>query len=839
MPTPTSDKQQFFEADLVLQVSPHVDPTQWDEDRYDGFLAALCGERPYQREAITTALRYLLGGESADLAELAAQNFAKNPLLAQRYGSLDRMKAKLTFPDKLAGTIDLATGTGKSYVMYGIAAILLAEGVVDRVLVLCPSTTIENGLMLKFKELASKATLKMYLPSDAKIETPSIINGQDTIKVGDICVENYHQILEGARSSIRDSLKEQGARTLVLNDETHHATNGTGADERKWTQFLSDADYGFRYVLGVTGTAYQNNDYFPDVIFRYSLKSALEEKFVKKIDYVVEDAKVRDQSEKWQLIHKRHKEERERLKSRNILPLTIIVADKTAKADEVAADLREFLREAEGWSEEEALKNVLCVHSKNPEVARLAMVDKPYSTVEWIVSVAMLTEGWDVKRVFGIVPHEERAFNSKLLVAQVLGRALRIPDGWSGGEVPKATVWNHESWARKIKHLVDSILEQENKIAIRVRPDSPFNFDLHQLEYDMTQRLEVKAATTNPLAELQKGWIDLSSDVAREKVSVTTEMAGTGQRMRWQTEIVRTTFTPEQIAQTMFDRLAEFSTLEHVYTEEWPLERVLKLVNESLNKVGITEPTDRIKQRFLKALGSLRRKAASVPRMDSALGKFVTISTKTRRVENVSASALRAGGNRVLFWTDGSRDTLEIDEAAFFDAAIESGGEYREFEVRNKHFFRTPMGLVLSESKPEFDFIRGLVDKDNAPHLAAWLKSVNTGFYTVPFNWSKNGVPKRGNFNPDFFLKVSDNLICVVEIKDQKQETDPSDENKEKAAFATEHFARINEHLVKEGKDLLYCFNFLTPEDYGTFFDYLRTGKLEKLQTGLDVALKG
>jgi type III restriction enzyme len=34
------------------------------------------------------------------------------------------------------------TGTAKSYVLYGLAAILLAEGVVDRELVSCPSKTI-------------------------------------------------------------------------------------------------------------------------------------------------------------------------------------------------------------------------------------------------------------------------------------------------------------------------------------------------------------------------------------------------------------------------------------------------------------------------------------------------------------------------------------------------------------------------------------------------------------------------------------------------------------------------------------------------------------------------
>ena len=67
------------------------------------------------------------------------------------------------------------------------------------------------------------------------------------------------------------------------------------------------------------------------------------------------------------------------------------------------------------------------------------MVDNPQSKVEWIISVSMLTEGWDVKNVFQIIPHEERAFNSKLLIAQVLGRGLRVPDQWQGPQ-PVVTV---------------------------------------------------------------------------------------------------------------------------------------------------------------------------------------------------------------------------------------------------------------------------------------------------------------------------------------------------------------------------------------------------------------
>jgi len=151
-------------------------------------------------------LRYLLGGRYANLRELAQENFGANEELQQRYGSWAGMERHLQLPDQLSCSIDQATGTGKSYVLYGLAAILLAEGAVNRVLVLCPSNTIEAGLLGKFRELASSSDLRDLLPVEAKVKAPRIINASETIVDGSLCVENYHAILETVKSSIRDSL---------------------------------------------------------------------------------------------------------------------------------------------------------------------------------------------------------------------------------------------------------------------------------------------------------------------------------------------------------------------------------------------------------------------------------------------------------------------------------------------------------------------------------------------------------------------------------------------------------------------------------------------------------
>lgn len=190
--------------------------------------------------------------------------------------------------------------------LYGIAAIMLAEGVVDRVLVLCPSNTIEAGLLGKFRELATDGALRELMPAGARIATPRVINASETIVDGSLCVENYHAILEHVNSSIRDSLKGKGARVAVLNDEAHHVANETGQAAGKWKEFLLSPDYGFRYVLGVSGTCYVRDEYFSDVVYRYSLRQAIEERFVKKVEYVAEMPATHGQEDRWQLIWQRH-----------------------------------------------------------------------------------------------------------------------------------------------------------------------------------------------------------------------------------------------------------------------------------------------------------------------------------------------------------------------------------------------------------------------------------------------------------------------------------------------------------------------------------------------------
>lgn len=848
MSPPRGDRQTFRNEDLLLKVTPNIDPAVWDEARYEPFIDELCENREYQKEAIRATLRYMAGGYYANLRALAEENFAGNDELTARYGSWRGMESHLQLPEQLACSLDMATGTGKSYVLYGVAAILLAEGLVDRVLVLCPSNTIEAGLIAKFRDLAGNADLRELLPADAKVRAPKIINASETIVDGSVCVENYHAILQHVKSSIRDSLLGKGARVAVLNDEAHHVANETGQTPRKWKEFLLNPDYGFRYVLGVSGTCYVGNDYFADVIYRYSLRQAIEERFVKRVEYVHEMPQTDDPDEKWQLIHQRHLAWRRDLRRRKIRPLTIVVTHNIAACKRVAEELQAFLEDREGITSEQAAAKVLPVTSASehqPNVAKLKVVDSPASKVEWIVSVAMLSEGWDVKNVFQIVPHEERAFNSKLLIAQVLGRGLRRPDGWQGAD-PVVTVFNHDAWAGRIKHLVDEILEIERRLTAHTIHASPHHFDLHQLDY--TRETDTTHHTKKGEYSLLKdGFVDLPSQVPVEDVAIGFRDGVTGRETQFKTKLEHKLYSFEEVAEHMYRALqrideesqdAEDPKDRTKYTKKFTRNRCLAIVEASAKRAkakgGLTEEN---RQKILQALGPLRRKAAKRVVYRLTPHTLNTISTKERPDSSCSAAELRRG-DKTVFAPPDCESTLADEQVEFFREIVDPDGDFTSgyVLVPNVHDFKTPCNFAIADALPERKFIRELRTRDNAVQIDAWLKNAPQRFYAIEYAWKKGEHPKRGEFSPDFFIKKG-NVIYVVEIKDDSEIADPSEENTKKYEYAQAHFNRVNEWLKDANIPVRYRHNWLTPKSYNRFFQLLREDKLESFRSDLDVAL--
>jgi|SRR5665648_314392 len=829
-------------SDLTLKVRSSYDLKKLNLYEWEDYLDILCGNRDYQKEAIKTAIIYLASGEYSNIDQLARENYKNNQDLQRLYRTEYDFIQHIPLKGKLSGVIDLATATGKSYVIYGIAQIMLSLGLITKVLVLCPSLTIESGLMGKFKEKTSDARLKASIPETTFFKNPRIIDANSTIKDGDICVENIHAVYDGTGSSIIDSLKGRGEKTLVLSDEVHHVYNSSGENDiRKWKTFLMSEDFQFKYLLGFTGTAYIENEYFPDVIYRFSLREAMERSFVKLVEYVAEDESG-DPYEKFQKIYDNHKEFQK--KYGDIKPLTIMVTKDIKSAGYLYEDFLDFIEKKEGIRRDEFEDKVLVVtsapkHKKN--VIALKTVDDKSNPAEWVVSVSMLTEGWDVKNVFQIVPWEDRAFNSKLLIAQVLGRGLRIPENTSGQ--PKVRVFNHASWSKSIQSLVDEVLEKEMTVSSKIvnsTEKNKYNFEVYTINYTKKERtIEKKDSKTQEVFNLING-IKLVSQSGKEpKKTIYEDIKG---HLHLKSTIIKKELISideviNKIIESFKGRALEakliFPSGEYEQEKLPSIQDIRTFIEKSMRDIGedgsflTLENADKIYGRFN---GLLRRKP-STPVLEKAVDVLIPFNTINMRAEMSRYGTLIRDVS--LFFSDNYKSEIEEDELVIFNAVRQELKKRQDNEI-NRYNFKTPVNVVFATLEPEKRFVELMTSNDFAQHIDAWIKSRDKGFYSI--DYQKNKGSKFKAFNPDFFIKKDDSII-VVEIK---SDNDDNLENRAKNRAAKRHFELLNAELEKHGKPERYYFTFLSPVDYNTFADNVKDGRIfeSKFRSHLEILLE-
>jgi type III restriction enzyme len=816
----------FSSEDLVLSVRTDADPRLLQLDRYEAFLDALCADREYQKEAIRTTCRFLAGGQYPTTQALVEDNYANNAILGSRYGSLENLIGLLPFPDKLAASVDLATGTGKSYVMYGIARILLAEGVVDRVLVLCPSVTIESGLTAKFKSLSADARLLALIPDDAHVRVPEIKDANVTTMPGDICVENIAATYAHVGSSVRESFLGRGATALVLNDEAHHIYSPPVGDRvlKRWREFLNSPDFGFRRIVGFSGTCYVGNEYFPDVISRYSLRQAMEDKQVKQVLYVAKDEST-GQDERFQKYLALHRENQARY--HQLKPLSILITSRVSGAEDLADQFTKFLAREMGTSLGECEKLVLVVSSKDAHranIAHLARVDRTDDPVEWIFSVSMLTEGWDVANVFQIVPHEKRAFASKLLIAQVLGRGLRVPKGLS---YPTVRVFNHSAWSPEIIGLVDEVLEQERRLysyPVSGGEHGARHFEIHQLAYEtVTKEQTVAPQNGNGNVNLfTRGYVSFESQPS-ELVRTTTFVDALTQRERLlKTNVHYEAYSVSDAILRLHARLksldAEGGTS---YAQVYPRRRLRAILEASLERIGERRGLVSANnlQHFFRAMGNARRENVRTVRIELKPLGLTTISTASMGRRSVALSSLAK--EATVFYDIESLTSSDEEDRNLLKVIEDPESTLPRRAARkvaNLFDFRSPVNVVLASHEPERSFISRLFEPSVADKMSGWVKCPDSGFYEIAFAWRKGDHTKQGRFNPDLFVRLANERdVLVVELKD---DGDDSDETKAKLRFATGHFDRIN--ALQRG--VKYHVKFLSPLSYDSFFGAVRNG---------------
>ena len=849
------DIMKYSQKDLVLKVNENYNPDILDLESWELFIDILTEGRNFQKKAIKDSIIYLASQRYSSIEDLVKENYERNNELMSKYSSLEEYYSALQIKNKLFANIDLATGTGKSYVIYGIAQIMLGLNLVDKVLVLCPSVTIEDSLIEKFLQLSGNMELKNSIPKEVGYKNPRIINANQTIENGDICVENVHAVYSNALSSIEDSISKCSQRVLVLNDESHHIFNkieGRTSEEKslkKWKEFLVSDKYKFKYILGFTGTAYIGNEYFNDVIYRYSLGEAINDGVVKKVEYVKEDDS-KNENERFQKIYQNHLSNID--KYPKVKPLTILVCKDISSAKSLNNKLIEFIQKKEIITKEEAEKKVLIVtsdkeHKKN--VIELKNVDSKKSKVQWIVSVSMLTEGWDVKNVFQIVPWEDRAFNSKLLIAQVLGRGLRIPKEYSIPQ-PYVTVFNHESWGKNIRGLVEEVLEIENRISSEViNQKNKYIFDVYNIDYTREEReKKTNKNTIFDFSRLEKEGIKLESQVIKSEKGTVFESA-TGKETREKNYIIESNvWTIDELLDKIYDefeirdwegRILKLGENEYTQNNLPPRKKIEDIIRKSMKKVGNFDDLiiDKNANRVLQAFSTLLRK-----KNKTITQTIVDKDINKISIENMPKSSTAIGNLRrgVSLFFDNNWENEIIDEKQrnIFKNLLDDGTLPRNsLKEINEYLFKTPMNIVITNQEPERKFVEGLCKLENAQAINAWVKSKDKGFYSIEYSMKYGGKDSKtrkymhNSFNPDFFIKVNKNGYEYILVVETKEDGDTCKENKSKNKYAKDHFQRLNNKLEKLNIKQKYIFHFLSPNGYVEFFEFLKNGTLFEDQT--------
>ena len=548
------------------------------------YVRAITAGREYQYQAIKHTMIYLWGGGYKNTADLARENFAKKEHIRERFGSKEIMLGHLPLADRISGVVHMATGTGKSWVLFAVAYLSIVMGLTKRVLVLGPSSTIiEEGLREKFQLFLNNREWNDHLPKEYQAKAIDLLTNNDAIEDGSITIENINAIY--SVGGIRDTLFKNTNEVLVLGDEIHHAYShlnfnaikksleidqeveaGKGKDsegktERLWMQFLKRNEKITRHI-GFTGTPYNKDDYFADVIFDYNIRTAVNEKYIKDINPIksteTDDGEMQWTTEKrFAVVLNKHIEisnvyAYERNGERQVKPITVFYCptqnNARTRSEEFVVFLAKWEREENGATGSDAIieqlarQKVICVISNvssseyKDELDNIEETDpaKVGGKVEFIFSVGKLLEGWDVDNVFQIVPMEERIFNSKLLISQVIGRGLRIPRKVLSVDIqniyPWLTVTNHEKFAAHIRELMDAVTNADMYITTEplkaIKKDNwrgKHHFSLFNLNYLSGVKLEdnPEKEATSLARELVLTKFDVNENVKIERIKGT------------------------------------------------------------------------------------------------------------------------------------------------------------------------------------------------------------------------------------------------------------------------------------------------------------------------------
>lgn len=548
---------------------------------------------------------------------------------------------------------------------------------------------------------------------------------------------------------------------MVLNDEAHHIHDAKLA----WFQSIQDIHNrllqkgsALSMQLDVTATPKHNNgaifvqtvsDYplveaiwqnvvkhpvLPDAASRAKLSERQSSKYTEKYsDYI--DLGVIE----WRKAYAEH----QKLGKKAIL---FVMTDDTKNCDDVA----EYLE-----SRYPDLKDsVLVIHTKNngeiseaasgkgkDELERLRQqsneIDSPESRYKAIVSVLMLKEGWDVRNVTTIVGLRAYSAKSNILPEQTLGRGLRKM--YPGGLEEYVSVVGTDAFMDFVESIqVEGVELERRAMGEGTKPKAPLvvEIDNENVKKDL-DALDIEIPVMTP--RIYREYKNLS-DLDSSKM--------TFQPVPYQS------FTEEQQREIIFK---DITTGEVTHTTVLDTSGVA----DYRSVIGYFSQTVMKELRLVGGYDVLYGKIKS----------FVQNALFDRRVELESPNTLRN-----LSELAATKTVIETFKKAINDLTVRDKGEAeikdtiklrqtRPFVVKDQGYLipkKSVFNRVVGDSHFELQFASFLEDCSDVISYAKNYLAVHFKLDYV------NADGDISNYYPDFFVKLSDGRIVIVETKGQE-----------------------------------------------------------------------
>ncbi len=379
---------------------------------------------------------------------------------------------------------------------------------------------------------------------------------------------------------------------------------------------------------------------------------------------------------------------------------------------------------------------------------------QPGEQIQNVISVGMLSEGWDAKTVTHIMGL--RAFTSQLLCEQVVGRGLRRTayddfdeDGLYRPEYVNIfgvpfTFLPHESQEDTVppppkpKTTIEAV-DEKRQFEISwpnvIRIDRAYRPEL-RLDWEKVDPLELNAFETAQIAEMAP-IVDGKPDVS--KISqIDLEKLGREQRMQ------RIIF---EVATENYDQIKKNwqGSKQHL------LAQLIHIVEQFISRGKIQISPSLFHQ------DELRRR--------------IIITLNMNKVVQHIADAIRS-------------DNVETLEPVFDQSyPIRSTADMKTWYTSKpcESAKKSHINFCVFDSTWEATEAFHL---DQSQHVAAWAKNDHLGFEVI---YIFNGVVKK--YRPDFFIRLSSGKMLVLEVKGQDTQKDRT-----KRQFLDEWVKAVNQH---------------------------------------------